>query len=321
MQLLPTKSLYYDDVNLIAQPQPFISSRAEVIPALHKVIVAPMESVVGKEFAIEAVRLGLSVCLHRFESVETQLDIYKSLNFQSNNNKAWIAVGLNDWHRVDKILKEVQNPHLLVEVANGYLKGVVDFTKKLYEMGCSTMVGNVHSGDGIKQYQDAGIKDCLIRVGIGGGSVCKTSVVTGFTRGSITELAECVHIANSDQYCGISVVADGGIRASGEAIKAFGAGAHYVMMGGYFSKANEAQNAIEGTFKYWGGASAYQQERLHKKPNHVEGVVKQNDKEDYGSLEFLVKKLWDGISSGVSYSGYPTLEGFIGNGTFEEKAR
>jgi len=314
--ILSTKSVGYQQVNLIAQPQSRIASRSDIPKALHRIIVAPMDSVVGKEFAIIASKLGLSLCLHRFESVESQLDIYNSLETQ-DLNKAWIAVGLNDWDRVSSILNVVKDPHLLVEVANGYLQDVVTFTKALSEKGCEVMVGNVHSAAGIQLYQDAEIPNCHIRVGIGGGSVCKTSTVTGFTRGSIAELSECCEQASKG---GVNVIADGGIKGPGEANKAFGMGADYVMMGGYFSKALEAHNAIEGIYRYWGGASAYQQQRLHKHPNHVEGTVKENCPDDYEPLEFLVKKLWDGISSGISYSGFSTLEEFIGNGVFEIKS-
>lgn len=327
--ILNTKSTTYDQVNLIAQPQSRISSRATVPQELHRIIVAPMESVVGKAFAIEAIRLGLSVCLHRFNDVEAQLDIYKATGKQ-NLNKIWIAVGLNEWDRVKKIKKEIENPNILVDVANGYLYSVVKFAKELTEANCKVMVGNVHSSAGIKLYQDAEIQTCHIRVGIGGGSVCKTSTVTGFTRGSISELQECCNqgkvkiptsqIGNIQKPTQMYIIADGDIKGPGEANKAFGIGAEYIMMGGYFSKALEANNAIEGTYKYWGGASAYQQIRLHKPPSHVEGTVKENSPDDYEPLEFLVKKLWDGISSGVSYSGYATLKGFIGNGVFELKS-
>lgn len=73
--ILKTKSIYYNDVNLIAQPS-IIHSRSEVPKELNRIIVSPMESLIGETFAKEANNLGLTICLHRFCPVETQISIF-----------------------------------------------------------------------------------------------------------------------------------------------------------------------------------------------------------------------------------------------------
>jgi IMP dehydrogenase/GMP reductase len=175
------------------------------------------------------------------------------------------------------------------------------------------MCGNIHSATGYVRYN----KNVLVRVGIGGGSVCKTRYATGFTRGQITEIKEC-----SDYKRNISeapfIVADGGIKYSGDIIKAFGAGADYVMIGGLLKNAQEAQNVIDGDFSYWGGASKKQQKITygHAK-RHSEGaevVVKQNE---IIPLKDIFEEIWGGVESGISYSGYETIKEFIGKGHFE----
>ena len=99
----------------------------------------------------------------------------------------------------------------------------------------------------------------------------------------------------------------------------FAAGADYVMMGGYFAKAFEAETHVRGDGTYWGGASHKQQIlSTGKVYRHSEGKeVPISD--ELKPLEALVDELWGGISSAVSYGGYDTLTNFIGNGVFEIK--
>jgi hypothetical protein len=119
--------------------------------------------------------------------------------------------------------------------------------------------------------------------------------------------------------CDVRIVADGGIKNSGYAAKAYGAGADAVMMGGYFVRAEEAETNIAGDGTYWGGASEKQQLIAQgKATRHSEG--KEFKIEDpILSLEKLTSDLWGGISSAVSYSGFNSLENFIYNGLFEIK--
>jgi GMP reductase len=140
--------------------------------------------------------------------------------------------------------------------------------------------------------------------------------MTGVNRGQITEIMECREGRYADDQV---ICADGGIRSPGDAAKAFGAGADYVMLGGYWKNAKEAQNIIDGEFKFWGGASKYQQvKQKGEVKRHSEGKVLSVEEQPV-SLEELINDLWGGISSAVSYSGFATLSNFIGNGVFELK--
>jgi len=313
--ILPTKSLYYNDVNLIAQPSK-INSRSEVPRELNKIIVSPMASVIGIEFAQKATELGLTVCLHRFCEAFEQLNIYNQL---SNKENIYISIGLNDWDRVS-ILEEGGVKNWLIDIANGYLPGIPKTIDRLMRF-CKpnkVMIGNVMTKEGIELYKDYGKifnGEFYIRVGIGGGNCCATSDMTGYNRGQITELIECFEYA--DQY-DIKIVADGGIKNSNYAAKAFGAGSDYVMMGSYFSKAKEAHTHIIGDGTYWGGSTYKQQELYGGIKKHSEGKVVKVEGE-LKPLEELVSELWGGLSSAISYSGYKTLTEFVGNGIFEIK--
>ena len=315
-KILETTSIYYNDVNLIAQPSK-INSRSEVPKELYRIMVAPMDAVIGETFAIEANRLGLTICLHRFCTAEKQVEIYHKL---SNKDNVFVSVGANDIKRV-KWLAFHGVTNFLIDIANGYipnLKTIVHEIKQNTEID-KIMVGNVMTATG---FYNATIcdTDTYVRVGISGGSACSTSDATGYNRGQITEIMEVANMRDSMGYTGFEkyIVADGGIKNGNYAAKAFGAGANYVLMGGYFAKALEAETHVSGDGTYWGGASHKQQERWGGIKKHSEGkvyVVEDKPK----PLSNLVDDLWGGLTSAISYSGYKTLSEFIGKGVFEVK--
>jgi GMP reductase len=326
-QILKSKSIYYNDVNLVAQPCK-VKSRKDIPVELNRIIVSPMEAIVGKTFALKANELGLTVCLHRFCSIEEQIELYNSLPNKSN---VFVSIGLNDWERVEA-LAEMGATSWLIDMANGYMTNEInECVTKLSDLTRidNLMMGNVHSERGFQMLANVALDKSFskyVRVGIAGGSPCATNDSTGYNRGPITEIME---IDNSNPWDPISdklypnrkpfIIADGGIKNSGYAAKAFGAGADYVMMGGYFAKAFEAETHQRGDGTYWGGASHKQQIlSTGKVYRHSEGKeVPISD--ELKPLEALVDELWGGISSAVSYSGYETLSGFIGNGVFEIK--
>jgi len=114
-EILKTKSIYYNDVNLVAQPCK-VKSRKDIPVELNRIIVSPMEAIVGKTFALKANELGLTVCLHRFCSIEEQVELYNSL---PNSRNVFVSIGLNDWDRVDA-LSEAGATSWLIDMANGY---------------------------------------------------------------------------------------------------------------------------------------------------------------------------------------------------------
>jgi GMP reductase len=323
-EILKTKSIYYNDVNLVAQPC-VVKSRKDIPVELNRIIVSPMEAIIGKTFALKANELGLTLCLHRFCSIEEQVELYNSLPKPRN---VFASIGLNDWDRVDELAKAGVTSWL-IDMANGYMNREIDeCVQKLSERASihNLMMGNVHSERGFKMLSAIKTHHSFmryIRVGIAGGSPCATNDSTGYNRGPITEIME-IEVSNPwepflDKRHKPYIVADGGIKNSGYAAKAFGAGADYVMMGGYFAKAFEAETHVRGDGHYWGGASHKQQIlSTGKVYRHSEGK-EVPILDELAPLERLVDELWGGISSAVSYSGYKSLSEFIGNGVFELK--
>ena len=323
-QILKTKSIYYNDVNLVAQPCK-VKSRKDIPVELNRIIVSPMEAIVGKTFALKANELGLTVCLHRFCSIQEQVELYNSL---PNSRNVFVSIGLNDWDRVDA-LAEAGATSWLIDMANGYMhQEINDCVIKLSERARihDLMMGNVHSERGFQMLSAIRTDKTFmryVRVGIAGGSPCATNDSTGYNRGPITEIMEIEGTNPWDPYLDNRhkpfIIADGGIKNSGYAAKAFGVGADYVMMGGYFAKAFEAETHQIGDGTYWGGASHKQQIlSTGKAYRHSEGK-EVPILDELSPLETLVNELWGGISSAVSYGGFDTLTNFIGNGVFEIK--
>jgi GMP reductase len=330
MILLNSKSIYYEDVNLIAQPTE-VKSRKDIPQELSRIMVSPMQSIIGQIFANKALELGLTVCLHRFDStIKQRLDLIHNVfaNMKSPNTekeRLWVSIGLKDLENIESIIKQgVEN--IIIDVANGYMYEIMEFASIIYNKSNKQikkmMIGNIHSASILADYQvlsDYFRIPIYFRCGIASGSVCNTKNMTGYNRGQITEIQECANWIEENNS-NLILVADGGIKDPACAVKAFGAGADYVMMGGYFAHAKEAQHVIDELYKFWGGASEFQQ-ILSKgvAERHSEGKEKDIHPDNLLSLEKLVNDLWGGISSAVSYSGYPTLTKFIGNGVFEIK--
>jgi GMP reductase len=330
MKLLKTRSIYYDDVNLIAQPTN-VKSRKQIPQELERIIVSPMQSIIGQIFANKALELGLTVCLHRFDTTIKQrliliTDVFTNMkNPNTEVKRLWVSVGLKDLEHIESIINRgVEN--IIIDVANGYMSEVMEFASQIFHKSekkiKKLMLGNIHSSSMLSDYQTlSNYFDIPIyfRCGIASGSVCNTKGMTGYNRGQITEIQECADWIQ-DNNSNLVLVADGGIANPACAVKAFGAGAEYVMMGGYFAHAKEAQHVIDELYKFWGGASEFQQ-ILSKGTveRHSEGKEKDIHPDHLESLEKLVFDLWGGISSAVSYSGYENLTNFIGNGIFETK--
>lgn len=321
MKWSDTKSIYYDDVNLLAQDCA-VKSRKDIPKEMSRFIVSPMASIAGKTLLEAAQKIGMSVCVHRFQSPQDQLSMGNQLNF---DHPTFFAVGLFQKERIE-YLARAGVKDWLIDVANGYLcDDIREIAKMIFEARGekhlrNLMVGNVHTHSGaadLSRLNYLAKNNIMIRCGIGNGGLCQTKDATGYNRGQISEILDC------QTDLGV-VVADGGISSSAEACKAFGTGAEYCMLGSFLAKAQEAecwQNNQLGQYgKVYGGASKEQASRLGKDISHSEGAVKYLEPPIL-SLKELMEEFWSAVASGVSYGGKKTLTDYIGEGTFELKVR
>jgi IMP dehydrogenase len=205
---------------------------------------------------------------------------------------------------------------LVVDSAHGNSKNVVNAVGIIKEKFpyVTVVAGNVATDDGVRNLAKAGA-DC-VKVGIGPGSICTTRVIAGIGVPQLSAILECAEEANK---LGITIIADGGIRFSGDIVKALAAGASTVMIGSLFAGTEESpgekeiyQGRIYKTYRGMGSLAAmkqgsadrYNQEDASKfVPEGVEGRVPYK-----GSVHDMVFQLCGGLRSGMGYVGATSIE-------------
>ena len=254
--------LTFDDVLLLPGYSDF--SRADIDLSTHltrrvklslPLVSAPMDTVTESELAVALAKLGGIGIIHRNLSIEEQasevrkVKDHPSTRFAarragSGQKKLLVgaAVGANKGFeaRVEALVKSGVDV-IVVDSAHGFSKGVIDavrFIKKNYPK-VQVIGGNVATFDGAKALIDAGVDG--LRVGMGPGAICTTRVISGMGMPQITAIIETSKAAKK---AGIPVIADGGIKYSGDIVKALAAGASTVMMGSFFASSIESPGKI-----------------------------------------------------------------------------
>ncbi len=231
---------------------------------------------------------------------------------------AAIGVGKDRLAHAEALLKAGCDV-LFIDSAHGHTKNVIETIKEIkhHFPNCQLVAGNVATAEGAEALIKAGADG--IKVGIGPGSICTTRIVAGIGVPQLTAIHNCAVVA--EKY-GIPVIADGGIRFSGDITKAIAAGAHAVMIGNLFAGTEEAPGETilyEGrTYKVYrgmgslgammkrGGRERYGQEGEDTSkfvPEGVEGKVPYR-----GPVSNMIYQLIGGLKSGMGYCGCKTID-------------
>lgn len=314
-------AICFDDILLIPQYST-VSSRKEVdistgigrsgrgIVMQVPVIAAPMDTVCDGQMAYAIRKLGGYGIIHRYMSIDKMRE---ELTFIRSTDPVslGVAVGARGDY-LERAFTAVSNgAHLiLIDTANGHSEYAIKAVKELRRnVGNKVhiMAGNVSTYEGFARLQDAGADS--VRVGIGGGSVCTTRIVSGH---GMPTLASILDVRSKIPYGeGASLIADGGIRNSGDAVKALAAGADAVMLGSYLAGTDESPGEvrISGGKKYKifrGMASAEAQLSAIGNVSVAEGV--ETTVPYKGSLENVLEEFKGGLGSGLSYTGAHNLK-------------
>ncbi len=180
---------------------------------------------------------------------------------------------------------------LAIDTAHGHTKGVIEMLKKLKKkFSVEVIAGNVATEEGTEDLIKAGAD--AVKVGIGPGSICTTRIIAGAGVPQITAIINCSRAASKK---GVPLIADGGIKFSGDVAKALAAGAHCVMIGGFFAGTDEAPGEIvlyQGrSYKVYRGMGSL-------------GAMEQGTKDRYGQAGVESKKLVpEGVEGRVPYKG------------------
>ena len=203
-------------------------------------VSAPMDTVTESKLAIELAKLGGIGIIHRNLSVGNQaIEVRK---VKDKKLLVGAAVGVLSGFEVRiKALSNVKVDAIVIDSAHGFSKGVIEavkFIKKNYK-NIDVIAGNIATSDGAKALIAAGADG--LRVGMGPGAICITRIVSGMGIPQITAIIETFKIAKK---FGVPVIADGGIKYSGDMVKALAAGASSIMMGGFFAASLESSGKL-----------------------------------------------------------------------------
>jgi IMP dehydrogenase len=260
-EYLANNYICFDDILMVPQYSEVIS-RSSVDLKMNiggytwldlPVIASPMDTVCEKDMAIEIAESGGIGIIHRFMSAKNQIKMVEEVH---NHNSSGLAVGAAlstnfiEEH-VDKLIKAGVSM-LLIDTANGHSKMAIDAVARLKSLvgnSVHIMAGNVATVEGYVALDSAGADS--IRVGIGGGSMCTTRIVSGH---GIPTLSSIINIREAKDKFNLNagIIADGGIRSTGDMVKAFAAGADAVMIGSMLAGTEEAPGDLyfEGDKKF-----------------------------------------------------------------------
>lgn len=213
---------------------------------------------------------------------------------------------------------------LVIDTAHGHSKGVIDTVKEIRKQypQLTIVAGNVATGQATRELIEAGAS--VVKVGIGPGSICTTRVVAGIGVPQITSIYDC---AQEARKYNIPIIADGGIKYSGDLPKAIAAGASAIMIGSLFAGTEESPGEFEiyqgRRFKVYRGMGSigamkagskdrYFQENEQKLvPEGIEGRVPYK-----GPLAEVTYQLIGGLRAGMGYCGTKTIQDLTRNGQF-----
>lgn len=284
------------------------------------IISANMDYVTGVAMAKAMVENGGYYVLHRFAPLPEIDKWVMELDAWSNYTPVSFSVGIRnpdyEFGKVKYMVEEhgisVHNLIVTVDVAHGHHAKVGQMVERLKTYGVRVIAGNVATGDGYHYLADRGAD--AIKVGIGPGSVCTTRQVTGAGIPQLSAIQYCNTV--KEQIDGPPIIADGGIKSSGDIVKALAAGADVVMLGSLLAGTTEAPGEVRVDLngKRWRpyrGQSIFGVNESKYTPEGIEGWV-----EERGSVANVLKSLAGGIRSGLSYVGASNIRELRENAQF-----
>jgi IMP dehydrogenase len=260
---------------------------------------------------------------YRLKGLITIKDIEKSIQYphsaKDKNGRllagAAVGVGKNCMDRV-KALVDAKVDIIAIDTAHGHNQMIIDSVRKIRDAfpDLPIIAGNVATAGATRALIEAGAD--VVKVGIGPGSICTTRVVAGIGVPQVTAIMDCAEEADK---LGKRVIADGGIKFSGDMVKAIGAGASAVMVGSLLAGAKESPGALEiyqgRSFKVYRGMGSisameagskdryFQEDSTKFVPEGVEGRVPYK-----GELSDIIFQMVGGIRSGMGYCGKGTID-------------
>jgi IMP dehydrogenase len=301
-------SLTYDDISLIPTEVSRIKSRTEASTVCRflgmelglPVVSSPMDTVTGTEMARALTNIGCLGILNRFDS--SLEEILKGEGKAEDIHS--VSIGLTT--SLTDIEKLAERAYIIcLDTANANNKEVLHKTEEIKKkFDVKLIIGNVAHGGSLKQLEDAGAD--AVRVGIGSGSVCSTSIQTGIGIGQVSSLLN-VLFAREKNNLRISIIADGGIKSSGDVAKAVALGADMVMLGRMLSGTRETPGEVikysGQLWKKYRGSASFGVKMRNEFIEGEETMVAYK-----GTVKNVIDSISDGLRSSMSYMNCFNLE-------------
>tara|TARA_R100000808_G_scaffold6295_1_gene18867 strand:+ start:3940 stop:4962 length:1023 start_codon:yes stop_codon:yes gene_type:complete len=308
-------ALSFDDV-LLEPRYSEITSRKEVSISSYlensvyydiPIISSPMDTVTEEKMAMAMYREGGLGIIHRYNSIEEQVKMVRKADENLCIVGAAIGATGDFLERAQALVKKGKAGMLCIDVAHGHhcnVRYALETLRKTFGDSIHIMAGNVATLEGFDSLADWGANS--IRVGIGGGSICSTRIQTGHGVPTFQSILDCSRSTRD-----ATLIADGGIRNSGDIVKALAAGADFVMLGSLLAGTDETPGKLKtddtGKFykTYRGMASKEAQQDWRGKHSSLEGV---SHRVRYkGKIKQVLANLETGIRSGLSYTGAKSI--------------
>ena len=320
--MVPIKEeLTFDDVTLTPKYSEILPSEVDTSIKLTEnlklkipLLSSAMDTVTESRMAIAIAKSGGIGVIHRNLSIKKQIEEIKKVKKNKLLVGAAVGAGPHEHQRAKEILKEGLDL-IVVDTAHGHTKKVseiIKLIKKIKDKKTALCAGNIATPEAAKFLLKLGVD--IVKVGIGPGSICTTRLVAGI---GVPQLSAILSVRNGIRNKNVKIIADGGIKYSGDLAKAFAAGADAVMIGSLFAGTDEAPGKIikknGKLFKSFRGmgsvgamnkGSADRYFQLKQKdiskyvPEGVEGFAKYK-----GNISDILYKLIGGLRSSMGYLG------------------
>ena len=334
------KSLSYDDILLEPQYSEItsrknidLSSRLDFEITLDiPLMSSPMDTVTEDQMAVSMAQRGGLGVIHRYNTIDEQVNIFKKcmLSYGGNiANSYACAIGVTeDYLERAWALREVGCKILCLDVAHGHhllVKRAIH-NLKLEMPNVHIMAGNVASAKGYSDLAFWGADS--VRIGVGGGSICSTRIQTGHGIPTFQAVRDCQAEKvkmRLENHPVIPIIADGGIKNSGDIVKALAAGANFVMLGSLLAGTDEAPGKEK--LEYYRRGPYGQTHHLPKpvRKKLYRGMASKEAQKDWkgtyssdegvetwidakGPVAYIIKSLVGGVRSGLSYSGARNID-------------
>jgi IMP dehydrogenase len=315
------EALTFDDVTLAPNFSEILPSEVNTSTNLSKylsikipILSSAMDTVTESSMGIAMAKAGGIGIIHRNLKISEQIKEIRKVKLKKLIVGAAVGASENEYKRVEKILKENLDI-IVIDTAHGHTKKVGDMIKKIKKLRpkkTAICAGNIATAEAAKFLIKLGVD--IIKVGIGPGSICTTRLVAGI---GVPQLSAIMNVKKGIGKNKTKLIADGGIKFSGDIAKALAAGADAVMIGSLFAGTDQAPGRIikkhGGTYKYFrgmgsigamnkGSADRYFQSKQKDTSKYVaegvEGYIKYK-----GKVDKIIYSLVGGLKSSMGYMG------------------